>query len=237
VARSGGRARPVPVRIREIVSTRDPQFIPAHRLLKRIFHAAEMMPRADWADVLRERQLGLWTDTAWHLLVAERGGRAVAVASGMYLGNLNIGVVGYVATIPAARALGLGPRLRRRLRDYLERDARRVLGRSLEAIVGEVRVDNPWLRTLVRRYQAIALDFPYHQPAMGAGGEKVPLVLYYEPLVRVRKSLGAAELRRLLYGLYRRAYRIPRPLARPVFRHMLKSIEGRRRIGQMQLPD
>ncbi len=235
MARSGARPRPVRVRIREIVAASDPSFPAAYRIMKRIFAAAEMMPLGDWAQTLREREQGLWTDIAWHLLVVERDGKPVGAASGTYLGNLNIGVVGYVAVIPVARALGLGPRLRRRLRAAFERDARRLRERPLEAIIGEVREDNPWLRSLVKRQGALALDLPYYQPALGAGGEAVPLVLYYEPLNRPRRSLGAAELRRLLYTLFRRAYRIPRPLTHPAFRRMLKALSGRRRIGQRRL--
>jgi hypothetical protein len=112
----------------------------------------------------------------------------------------------------------------------------RIAGRPLEAIIGEVRPDNPWLRHLVRREQAIALDFPYFQPSLGRKKKDVALVLYYQPIARQRSSLSAAELRRLLYTMWRRSYRVARPLTKPVFRRMLDSLKGRRRIGQMRLP-
>jgi GNAT superfamily N-acetyltransferase len=232
VARSARRPR---VRIREIRTASDPAVVRAHRLLRRIFPRAELSPRREWTRTLREGEHGLWTDMAWHLLVAERGGTVLGVASGTYLGNVNVGVVGYVAVTSAARSLGLGPRLRRRLRERFERDARRVREGALGAIVGEVHADNRWLKTLVRRHGAIALDFPFEQPAIAGTLKPVPLVLYYEPLDRPRRSLEAAELRRLLFSLYRRAYRISRPLQRPPFRRMLKSLAGRRRIGQRRL--
>lgn len=207
----------------------------AYRLMRRCFSTDEMTAGSDWVRTMRERELGLWTDLAWHLLVAERGGKVVGAASGIYLGNVNVGVVGYLAVKAGNQGTGLGARLRRRLVRLFERDARRVLGRSLGAIVGEVREDNPWLRSLVRRQGAIALDFPYYQPALDRTRALVPLVLYYQPWGRARRSLSAAELRRLLYTMFRRAYRIGRPLSRPAFQRMMRSLAHRRRIGQRRL--
>ncbi len=209
----------------------------AYRLMRRCFSANEMTAASDWARTMRERERGLWTDLAWHLLVAERGGKVVGAASGTYLGNVNVGVVGYLAVKAGSQGTGLGPRLRRRLVRLFERDARRVLGAAAGAIVGEVREDNPWLRSLVRRQGAIALDFPYYQPALDGKRALVPLVLYFEPCGQARRSLGAAELRRLLYTMFRRAYRIARPLSRPAFQRMMRSLAHRRRIGQRRLPD
>jgi hypothetical protein len=222
---------------REVVSPADPAIARAHRLLRREFEPAEVLPLRVWRESLAERAEGLWTDTAWHLFVAEVGERVVAVASGNYVGSLNVGMVGYVLVGRQARSRGLGSRLRRRLRARFEQDARRIRGRMLEAILGEVRADNPWLRHLVAHDKVIALDFVYRQPALGAGPGlgPVPLVLYYHPLRRRRRSLPASELRRLLYGLWRRPYRIGRPLSLPAFRRMLASLEGRSRIGAMDL--
>lgn len=223
------------VRIREIRDAADPALAAAHRLFHTEFEEGELVSLGDWRNLLRERSQGLWTDLAWHLFVAERAGRVVGAATGMYLGNVNAGVIGYIAVRPVVRRLGLGPRLRGALRRGFERDARRVRGGRLAALVGEVRADNPWLRHLVRREGAIALDFPYFQPSI-RGRPPVPLVLYYQPLNRVRRSLPAAEVRRLLYTLWRRPYRVSHPLARGVFRAMLRALHGRRRVGQRALP-
>lgn len=225
------------VTVREVQRETDPAFRPAYHLLRKEFPHAEMSPFRDWTNALRERRQGLWTDVGWHLLVVERDGKVLAAASGTYLGNVNVGVIGYVAVRPTARALGLGPRIRRALHRRFERDAQQINGRPLEAIVGEVRADNPWLRTLVRRQGAIALDFDYLQPSLSRDREPVSLVFYYQPLGAPRRWLDAAYLRRLLYTLWRRAYRVPRPLARPEFRRMMRSLRGRRRIGQRALPE
>lgn len=224
------------LRFREIRSEDDRSFRAAYRLLRRIFPRSEMLPRADWVQVMRERRAGLWTDTGWHLLVAERGGEVIGAASGSYIGSINIGLIGYVAVARAERASGLGPKLRDRLRRAFERDAAKARGRKLDGILGEVREDNPWLRTLVKRDGAIALDFPYYQPSLGAHHEAVALVLYYQPIARPRTFLMAAEVRRLLYAVWRRSYRVGRPLKRPAFKRMMKALRGRRRIGQRKLP-
>jgi GNAT superfamily N-acetyltransferase len=226
------RRRRVTIRIREIVSADDPGFREAHSLLRREFPRGEMLPLRDWRNVMRERREGLWTDVAWHLLVAEREGEVVGAASASYLGEVNVIVVGYVAVRADVRGEGLGPRLRRGLRRKCEADARRVGHSHLKAVIGEVHAGNPWLRSLVHREGAIALDFDYYQPTLSGG--PVALVLYYQPLGAPRRSLSVPELRRLLYSIWRRAYRVPQPLARPAFRRMLRSLVGRRRVGQRE---
>jgi hypothetical protein len=217
--------------VREIRSSTDPAFRAAYRLLHAAFPKAEMSPLRDWINALREREHDLPLDFQWHLLVAQRGSVVLAAASGTYLGNVNVGVIGYVAVRPDSRVLGLGPRIRRALQRAFESDALQISGRPLEAIVGEVQATNRWLRTLVNREGAIALDFDYLQPSLGHDLHAVPLVFYYQPLRKPTRTLPAAYLRRLLYTIWRRAYRVARPLSRPEFRRMLRSLEGRRRIG------
>jgi GNAT superfamily N-acetyltransferase len=224
------------VRVREIRSAEDLALAEAHRLLRRMFPRRELLPVREWTSTLLERRHRLWTDLSWHLLVAECHGEVVGAASGSFLGNVNVGLVGYVAVARAARGRGLGHRLRTRLRRLLERDARRVHGRELKAIVGEVRADNPWLVHVVREEGALALDFDYLQPSLGARHPPVSLVLYYQPLHARRRSLSAPEVRRLLYTIWRRGYRIGRPLSRLAFRRMLQGLAGRERIGQRSIP-
>jgi Acetyltransferase (GNAT) family len=224
----------VRLRIREIRRQDDLALGRAYRLLAKLFPASERMPRSAWLEVMQEREAGVWTDQNWHLFVAEYGRRIIGAASGAYLGNVNIGLVGYVAVTEGARAYGIGPRLRLALRLAFQRDALKLARRPLEAMVGEVHSENRWLRRLVR-HGAIALDVPYFQPSLRPGGEDVPLVLYYQPVRVPRRSLPAAEVRRLLYAIWRRAYRVPKPLGHPAFRRMLRALEGRERIGQRTL--
>ena len=224
--------RPAPT-IREVLHSADPAVVKGHGLVWRTFHNSESVGRREWLNSLREREAGLWTDLRFHLVVAELDGVVIGVATGTYLLNLNTGVIGYIAVARTARGTGVGPRLRARLRSLFRRDARQLAAEPLRAIVGEIRRDNPWLRTLIRRDGVLALDFGYRQPRLRPGQRAVPLVLYYEALDRTRHRLPVAEIRKLLYMLWRRIYRIARPLSDPAFRRMLAELEGRRYIGAL----
>lgn len=224
------------LRIREVRTETDAAFGAAFRLLKRVFPRAELLPRRAWVRVMRERGEGLWADLDWHLFVAEYRGVVLGVASGSYVGNLNLGVIGYIAVTPRARSMGIGPRLRLALQLAFERDALRIRHGPLEAMVGEIHADNPWLRRLVLRRGAIALDFPYYQPSLRPRRTAaVPLVLYYQPMRGPRASLSAKVVRQLVYGIWRRVYRVANPLSRPAFRRMLRALAGRERIGKRRL--
>lgn len=223
--------------VREVVDSTDPVLTKVHDLIRRTFPPDELVRRHEWRDSLREREAGLWSDSRWHLVVAERKGRVIGVASGTYLGNINIGTVGYLAVSPKARGFGIGPRVRAKLRTLFRQDAREIRGTTLAAVIGEVRRDNPWLRALIRSERVLALNFKYFQPRLRAGDRPVPLVLYYEGIGRPRQRLAAAEVRRILYSTWRRIYRIPRPMTRPSFRWMLQDLEGRKYIGEIRARD
>jgi len=214
-----------------VVLSRDAALRKAHGLLRRIFPKSELVSSAEWGQSLREAEAGLWTDLQWHLLVAESGTRVLGVATGTYLGNVNLGVVGYVAVTPAGRRLGLGSKLRNKLRRLFEQDAKRICGAPLLGLVGEVRRDNPWLRALMRRRRVLAMDFCYYQPRLHPDQPHVPLVFYYESMGRIRRRMPVLELRRMLFTIWRRIYRIPRPMNDPAFRRILRELAGRRSIG------
>jgi len=239
---SGHTSRPVNggakgrTTIRELLDERDPALEGAYRILKEAFHRGERVDRHEWVDSLREKESRVHTDLAWHLFIAERGGKVIGFASGTYVGSVNVGVIGYLAIEPGIRAHGLGTRLRDRLRRAFDADARRVTGRPLAAIVGEVGERNPWLRRLARNPNVLCLDFAYYQPRLRTDDEPSPFVFYYESMRRPRRRIAVTELRRLLFAVWRCVYRIPRPLERPAFRAMLRSLEGRQSVGRRPLP-
>lgn len=222
--------------IREVRDPRDPAIRQAYALLARTFPRGERVDLREWTGTLRERALGLLTDLHWHLVVAERGGRVVGIASGNYLGSLNLGVIGYLAIADDVRGHGAGTRLRERLRRAFAADARHVTGRPLAAIVGEVSARNPWLRHLAARRDVLVLDFRYYQPRLRDGDAATPFRFYYQALTRHRARLPTAELRRILYAIWRRVYRIQRPLDQPAFRAMLRSLARRAAVGAATLP-
>lgn len=222
---------------REILDPADPALPAAHRLLTRNFHKAERVPLEEWRNAILEGWEGLTTDNRWHLMVAELGNQIVGISTGTYLGSVNIGVIGYLAVGATARGFGLGPMLRRRLRGLFARDARIVRQQPLEAVMGEVRPDNPWLHTLVRREGVLALDFGYLQPQLHRDQQPVPLVLYYQSLARVRRSLPTRLLRQILFTTWRRIYRVAQPMSDAIFRQMLTELEGRRSVGRLTVDD
>lgn len=223
-------------RIREITQADDPALRPAYALLRRTFPPSERVLFPEWVDTLEEREAGLWTDTAWHLLIAERDGEVIGLTSGTYVGNVNIAVIGYLVTTSATRGQGLGSRLRERLKSAFRRDAERLVRRKLDGILGEVSERNPWLARLSRDPRVLVLDVDYYQPRLHPTDDPSPFVLYYEALTRRRRSIPAAELKRLLYAVWRRVYRVRRPLERPAFNAMLESIGSRRTVGARPIP-
>jgi len=235
MTRSSPNARTARITIRELHDPADPALRPAYHLLTRTFHRGERVARHEWESSLEEKSSRLNTDVAWHLFVAEQRGRVVGLASGTYVGNINLGVVGYLAIAPTLRARGVGTRLRGRLRQAFARDAERLSGRPLAGVIGEVSETNPWLRRLASRPEVVILDFPYFQPRLYEDDQPSPFVLYYESMDRLRSRLGAHELRRILFAVWRRVYRIARPLDRPAFRAMLRALEGRRSVGRRPL--
>jgi len=222
---------------REVVDPSDRVLPRVHDLIRRNFPPHELVGRSEWRASLRERAAGLWSDTRWHLVIAEHRGAVIGVASGTYLGNVNVGVVGYLAVSPAARGYGVGPRLRARLRSLFREDAREVTGETLDAVIGEVHRENPWLRRLVRSDSVLALDFTYFQPRLRPSDRPVPLVLYYEGIAEVRQRLPTARIRPILYSLWRRIYRVPRPMAHSAFRRMIGELQAHTTIGEIKLSD
>lgn len=232
-SRSVKTRRPT-IRIREIVEADDPALTRAYKLLSKSFLRHERVSLDSWHASLAERSAGLLTDIAWHLFVAEQDEDVVGLASGTYLGNVNLGVIGYLAMVPAVRARGIGTRLRARLRRQFERDARQTVDGPLAGVLGEVSVANPWLRTLASRESVLVLNFQYYQPSLYDGDKPSPFAFYYESLLRVRSRVPVAELRRILFTIWRRIYRVSRPLEDPAFLAMMHSLGSRRSIGPLK---
>lgn len=226
-----------PLRFRELLHPSDPMLVQAYRILKHSFPSSELVRLADFLGSLTARAAGYWADLLWHVIVVEQGKLLSGVVTGAYLTAINVGFVGYLAVDRALRAQGVGHRLRNRLLDVFQRDAWRRRHAAVEAVVGEIEPDNPWLATLVREHHAIALDLPYKQPPVRAGADPVPLVLYYQPIGAPRSSLPTVEVGALLYNIWRHAYQVVRPWQDPLFTEMIEAIAGREEIGSRPLTE
>lgn len=218
------------LRISAVSSARDPLFRRAFSLYSAVFPASERIGREYFRNLFEEKRLGLLAPFNFHFLVAHQGPSVAGFISGTYLAIANVGFVGYLAVRPSKAGQHVGSSLRKRLVSLVQRDAVAARHSALRGMMGEIEADNPWLET-IRRRGSLVLDLDYFQPSTD-GTSVVPLALYLQPTSgRKVRSLPASDLRRVLYAIYRRLYRIRFPLKQPEFRRMMRELEGRDRVG------
>jgi GNAT superfamily N-acetyltransferase len=216
----------------EVMDERDPLAEQACALINRTFAPADRQPVSELLSELAERRMGLLSNHNFHLIAAcaPGDGEPVGAAIGVYLGGVNAGLVMYLAVRPEYRGRRVARLLRPRLVEAFRADARREGHPELAFVLGEVRSRSPWLRRLVRTRGAIPFHLDYFHPGM-TPGEGEPYVLYRQPLGDARRELPLPLARRILYAIYRRAYRVRYPLQRHGFAAMLRQLEGRSVMG------
>jgi len=203
----------------------------AHAAIE-LLHTAigDVQPADDLLTEIEECRRGLPSGGKYHLLAAVDGDqRPFAVAAGVYLEAMNAGFITYLAVQPEMRNRQLGTTLRAELLACFHDDAAER-GAELAWTVGEVRRDSAWLRSLVQGGRAIPFDLGYFHPWMSLRAEG-RYVLYREPAADTRPELPSDEVARLLFAIWRRAYRIRYPLQSETFCYMLRGLEGREMIG------
>jgi GNAT superfamily N-acetyltransferase len=219
-------------RIIPVVDEREPLAERAFALINTMFAPADRQPISELMSELTERRLGLFSNHNFHLIAATLGesDRPAGAIIGVYLGGVNAGLVMYLAVDGQHRGQRIGRMLRPALVDAFREDARRMGRSDVAFVLGEVRAASPWLRRLVRTRGAIPFDLDYYHPGMRPG-EEDRYVLYRQPYADDRRELPAALVRRILYAVYRRAYRVRYPLHRAGFVAMLSQLEGRDTVG------
>lgn len=220
------------ISIVEIQDERDAIATAAFELLTESFPPQDRQPMDEVAMEVAEKRLGLLTSYDFHMFAAASApGEVLAIAAGVYLGGVNAGFVTYLAVKPAHRARQLGRRLRVRLVETFRDDARANGWDDLWWVLGEVRRDNPWIDRLVRDRGAIPFDLDYYHPGLMPGQSDESWLLYRQPVGDSRREIPSEEVGRILYAVWRRAYRVRWPLAREGFRRMLRELEGRESVG------
>jgi hypothetical protein len=204
----------------------------AREALELISHAiGDVQPVDDLLSEIEESRRGMASGGRYHLLATlDAAGRPAAAAAGIYLEAVNAGFITYLAVRKDVRGLLLGRGLRAHLVDAIRGEAVATIGEDPAWTVGEVRRGSPWLRTLVGAGQAIPFAFPYFHPWMPRSSEG-RYVLYREPVADPRPTLPADEVVRLVYAIWRRAYRIRFPLQNDTFCYMLDALQARGEIG------
>lgn len=218
--------------IDEVRDERDSIAQGALKLIESAFPPRERQPLAQIAMEVAEKRIGLLTSPDFHLLAATSAeGVVMGIASGVYLGGVQTGFISYLAVDPEYRDLQLGKQLRGQLVEAFRRDSLERDHDELCAVVGEVRIDSPWLQRLVRDRAVLPLDFDYYHAGENPSQVESGWVLYRQPVGDTRMELPAGEVRQLLYAIWRRAYRMRWPLESAAFKVMLEELEGREMIG------
>lgn len=195
------------------------------------YSIGDVQPVNDLLSEVEERRRAMPSGGDYHLLaLVDDKGNAAAAAAGIYLEGVNAGFITYLAVRPDLRGQLLGRGLRGHLVDSIRAEARRKTGADPAWTVGEVRRGSPWLQTLVGAGQVIPFDFPYFHPWMPRRSEG-RYILYREPLADARPELPADEVVRLVYAIWRRAYRIRFPLQSETFCYMLDRLQSAGMIG------
>ena len=219
-------------RVVELGDERTPMAQQALELIAESFDPHERHSLSALRTELTEKRLGLLVPYDYHLLVMlGEQGEVVATIAGVYLAGLNAGFITYLAVRPELRGKRLGRQIRGGLVEIFREDARRNGREELAWVLGEVRTDSPWLRALVRGGQAIPFDLTYYHPGMEPGESPDRYVLYRQPVGDPRPELPAAEVRQIVYSIWRRAYRVGYPVYREAFRAMLAELEGEETVG------
>jgi GNAT superfamily N-acetyltransferase len=219
------------VRIIEVDDERTPLAHAAIALIERSFARPDRHSADELRSELTEKRLRLIAPFDFHMLIACRADDLLGAALGVYLAGVNAGFVNYLAVAESHRGQGIGRLLRPELIVRFREDAVRAVQADLQWVLGEVRLTNPWMRRLVRNRGAYPLDLAYFHPGMRPESEPSPYVLYRQPVANTDVDLPAELVRRVLYAIYRRAYRVRYPLQHTGFLAMLEQLEDRVLVG------
>lgn len=216
----------------EVQDERDPLAASALRLLAEAFPPHERQPIEQVAMEVAEKRMGLLTSYDFHLFAAvDERAEVVAISAGVYLGGVNAGFVTYLAVRPEERSRRLGRRMRLCLVEAFSRDAKSNDWEDVRWVLGEVRLENPWIARLIRDRDAVPFDLTYYHPGVVPGDPDEEWVLYRQPIGDFRTELPVAEVKQILYAVWRRGYRVRWPLEREGFRKMLQELERRETVG------
>lgn len=219
-------------RIVEILDEREPLATEAVRVIAEVFPPEDRQSTAELLSEIAEKRLGLLGFSAYHVLTAvDHDGSVMGTVTGVYLDGINAGFVTYLGVRSRYQGRQIARRMRTRLVEVFRDDALRAGWPELAWVIGEVRTESPWLRRLVRQRGAIAFDLTYYHPGMIPGASDAEFTLYRQPVGDQRAELPSTEVGRILYAIWRRAYRVRYPLQRDGFRLMLQDLEERETVG------
>jgi ribosomal protein S18 acetylase RimI-like enzyme len=230
-------------RIIEETDERSPRVRAALALIESTFERPDRQSVAELRSELEEKRLGLLSAYDFHMLTAaepagsraapgtagrsdERAENVLGTIVGAYLEGVNSGFITLLAVRPESRGRRVAQRLRATLFEAFRANARNAGHDDLDFVLGEVRSASPWLKRLLRT-GAIAIDVTYYHPGMSPRADGPEFTLYAQPVGGTAADLDTDRVRRTIYAIYRRAYRVRYPLERPGFRSMLEELASR----------
>lgn len=220
------------LRILEVIDERSREAEEALGLIHEYFPRSDRHALSELRSEIAEKRHRLLEPFDFHQLVAMDGEEKVgATCAGVYLAGVNAGFITYLVVDRQYRNRQLGRRLRQSLVEAFKANALAAGYEELNWVLGEVRINSPWLMTLVRTGTVIPFDLEYFHPGLQPGTSDKRFVLYREIFADVRKIIPVDETARILYAIYRRAYRVRYPLERENFKAMIDQLEGRGGIG------
>jgi hypothetical protein len=226
------RTKPENLAVIEIIDERSREAEEALELIAESFNRSDRHAISELKSEIEEKRHRLLGAFDFHLLaMLDARGSVVATAAGVYLPGLNSGFITYLVVSRKQRGRKLGQHLRSSLVDSFEANAEITGDGELRWVLGEVRLDSPWLMTLVKTGSVIPFDLEYFHPGSHPDSSDEPYVLYREVVSDSRERIPAVETARILYAIYRRAYRVRYPLERENFRAMIEQVEQRDEIG------
>lgn len=203
---------------------------------------------ANIVDYLGRRAGGWYGRNNYHVLLAMDDLVPVGGSITDFLAEPVVGVIEFILVSAAARRFGIGRQLRERTESLLVRDARRLVGQPLAAVVAEMNDplapsavrDNldPATRALIwDRWGYVGLDFPYLQPALSAEQEPVTnLIMIAKPLrPDWQDGVPAATVRLVVHEYLRWAMRIDQPDLDADYRRMAEHLDRRDTVGTLPL--
>ncbi|HEX3782917.1 MAG TPA: GNAT family N-acetyltransferase [Pseudonocardiaceae bacterium] len=194
---------------------------------------------ANMLDYLRKRTVGWYERNNYHILLAIEDEQPVGGSIADFLAEPNVGVIEFLVVAGGARGSGVGRALLARTESLLVRDAERLGGEPLAAIVAEMNdplapavvPDNldPARRALIwHRWGYKGLDFPYVQPALSAEQTPVTTLVMIGKALRSDWQAGfpAPVVLLAVHEYLRWAMRIDAPEEDPDYRRMAEYLDS-----------
>lgn len=166
-----------------------------------------------------------WFPDNYHLIIAKNSEEVLAATAGYYIADINVGFINYVVVDPKFEGQGLATILRETLINAFIVDANKNKNKSPIGYLGEVEHNNPWLKTLIKKYGVTALDVPYVQPPLFRRGKPIPLVLYFQPHPNATIKIEKAFVESIIRAVYDSVYEIANINKKEYFKKIMEKLK------------